>query len=192
MGAGAAGQPAESSTMNTNAADELVDVLDGDGRVIGVATRSEMREQRLPHRCVYLLVFNSRGELFIHQRTATKDVFPSYWDVAVGGVVAAGESFDEGAVREGGEEIGVELTPEPLFPFNYADERTVVFGMVYRAVHDGPFRLQVEEVVRGEFVSTAEALARAGHDPFCPDGLEVLKDYLRRRIAACGLAQEEC
>ena len=158
MGAGAAGQPAESSIMSAKTADEIVDVLDADGRTIGVATRRAMRQQRLPHRCVYLLVFNRRGDLFIHQRTATKDVFPSYWDVAVGGVVAAGESFDLAAEREGYEEIGVELTPEPLFPFNYADERTVVFGMVYRAVHDGPFHLQVEEVVRGEFVSVAEAV----------------------------------
>jgi isopentenyldiphosphate isomerase len=161
-------------------ANELVDVLDTEGRPIGIATRREMRERRLPHRCVYLLVFNSAGEIFVHQRTPTKDVFPSYWDVAVGGVVAAGESFDVGAVREGGEELGVALSPEPLFPFDYADERTIVFGMVYRAVHDGPFHLQATEVVRGEFVIVEEALARAAKQPFCPDGLEVLRQYLRR------------
>src|SRR5580700_9257086 len=126
-----------------DAGSELVDILDENGNVVGTATRREMRQRQLPHRCVYLLVFNTRGELFIHLRTATKDIYPSHWDVAIGGVVAAGESFDAGAVREGGEELGVALAPEPLFPFRYADERTVVHGMVYRAVHDGPFRLQV-------------------------------------------------
>ncbi len=167
--------------MSADAGNERVDVLDEDGRVIGTASRLEMRQRRLPHRCVYLLVFNSRGELFVHLRTATKDVFPSHWDVAVGGVVAAGESFDDGAVREGREELGVELAPEPLFAHNYADEQTVVFGMVYRAVHDGPFRLQVEEIVRGEFVSVQEALDRAEREPFCPDGLCVLKALHRNR-----------
>ena len=49
-----------------------------------------------PHRCTYVLVFNIRGELFIHLRTATKDVYPSHWDVAIGGVLAAGETFAEG------------------------------------------------------------------------------------------------
>lgn len=159
---------------------ELVDVLDADGRVIDTVSRREMRQRRLPHRCVYLLVFNSRGELFIHLRTPTKDVYPSHWDVAVGGVLAAGESFDDGVVREGREELGVELAPEPLFPFHYADTRTEARAMAYRAVHDGPFVLQAEEIVRGEFVPVEEALARSARERFCPDGLAVLRQYLGR------------
>ena len=166
--------------MAHDAANERVDVLDAEGRVIGTATRREMRQGCLPHRCVYLLVFNSTGDLFLHLRTATKDLFPSHWDVAVGGVLAAGESFDAGAMREGSEELGVELSPEPLFPFHFTDEQTVVHGTVYRAVHDGPFHVQAEEIVRGEFVSVPSALERAGRQPFCPDGLAVLQEYLRR------------
>src|SRR5258707_9637824 len=100
-------------------AHELVDILDASGRVIGVTTRADIRARKLPHRCVYILVFNRLGKLFIHQRTASKDVFPSYWDVTIGGVVAAGESFDLAALREGSEELGVQLTPEPLFPFRF-------------------------------------------------------------------------
>src|SRR5207302_10898636 len=132
---------------------ELVDVVDADGHTIGTVPRREIREGRLGHRCVYVLVFNHQGELFIHLRTPTKDVYPGRWDVAVGGVLAAGESFDEGARREVREELGVELEPEPLFPLRWADEHTVVHGMVYRARHDGPFRLQPEEIVRGEFLA---------------------------------------
>lgn len=160
--------------------DELVDVIDDAGNVVEVVPRREMRARRLPHRCTYLLVFNRAGELFVHLRTPTKDVYPSHWDVAVGGVLAAGESFDEGAKREAAEELGVELTPEPLFLFRYADARSVVQGMVYRATHDGPFRLQPEEVVRGEFVPLAEVDRRAQEHPFCPDGLAVLAEYRRR------------
>ena len=85
--------------------DELVDVIDDAGRTIGTVTRREMRARRLPHRCVYVLVFNRQGQLFIHLRTATKDVYPSHWDVAIGGVLAAGESFAEGAKRELREEL---------------------------------------------------------------------------------------
>src|SRR5499427_5864027 len=93
--------------MSTDPGQELVDVIDDAGLTIGTATRREMRLRRLPHRCVYVLVFNRRGELFIHLRTPTKDVYPSHWDVAAGGVLAAGESFDEGAARELQEELGV-------------------------------------------------------------------------------------
>jgi isopentenyldiphosphate isomerase len=161
-------------------AEEMVDVLDDAGRVVGVATRAEMRAKHLPHRCVYILVFNRQGDLFIHQRTATKDVFPSFWDIAVGGVVAAGESFDQAALREGNEELGVSLAVEPLFPFTFTDERTTCFAYVYRGIHDGPFNLQAEEIVQGYFVPAEEVASRAKQDSFCPDGLEVWAEFRRR------------
>ncbi len=163
-------------------AEEWVDVLDRRGRVVGVATRAEMRAQHLPHRCVYILVFNSRGHLFIHQRTATKDVFPSFWDVAIGGVVAAGESFDQAASREGEEELGVSLAVESLFPFTFADTETICFAHVYRGVHDGPFCLQPEEIVQGCFVPPIEIVSRAQLNSFCPDGLEVLAEFERKGL----------
>ena len=163
--------------------DELIDLIDDAGNTIGVVKRSQMRGQRLPHRCVYLFVFNRRGELFIHLRTATKDVFPSHWDLAVGGVLMAGETFVTGARRELLEELGVAIEPEPLFPFRYADERTIVQAMVYRVIHDGPFRLQPEEVVRGEFVPVAELEARLESTPSCPDGVAAWRDYQKRQKA---------
>src|SRR5262245_1922990 len=124
--------------MSSAADQELVDVVDAEGRTIATVTRREIRARRLPHRCTYILVFNRRGELFVHLRTPTKDVYPSHWDVAVGGVLTAGESFDVGAVRELREELGVDATPEPLFVYRHGDQVSVAHGMVYRAVHDGP------------------------------------------------------
>src|ERR1700722_15474952 len=141
-------------------ADELVDVIDADGNTIAVVTRREMRQRRLPHRCTYVLVFNSQGELFIHLRTATKDVYPSHWDVAIGGVLAAGETFAQGVRREIREEIGIDGDAQGVFPFRYADDRTIVQAMVYRLVHAGPFQLQAEEIVCGEFVPMMEVLRR--------------------------------
>jgi isopentenyldiphosphate isomerase len=159
---------------------ELVDVVDEAGRPVGIVSRREMRSRRLPHRSVYVLVFDRRGALFVHLRTAEKDVYPAHWDVTIGGVLAAGESFDAGARREAGEELGVDVEPEALFPFRWTDAANDVHGMVYRARHDGPFRLQPEEIVRGEFVALDELASRAARDPFCPDGLAALAEYRRR------------
>jgi isopentenyldiphosphate isomerase len=157
--------------------DDLVDVVDDEGRVVGRATRREMRARRMPHRSTYILVFNGRGELFVHLRTATKDVWPSHWDTCVGGVVAAGESFDDGAARVLEEEFGVSAPLVRLFPVVYSDPTTIVHGMAYRTTHDGPFRLQPEEVVRGEFVPLDDVVPRAAREPFCPDGLIVLARF---------------
>ncbi|MCW5890624.1 MAG: NUDIX domain-containing protein [bacterium] len=159
---------------------ELVDVVDDDGRVVGVVTRREMRARRLPHRSTYILVFDAAGRLFVHLRTPTKDVYPAHWDVCVGGVLGAGEAFDAGAARELREELGVDAPLEALFPFRWADAASVVHGRVYAARHDGPFRLQPEEIVRGEFLVLDAVAARAAVAPFCPDGLAVLDAYRRR------------
>lgn len=162
-----------------NPADELVDVIDDAGQTIAVVTRREMRAKRLPHRCTYVLVFNARGELFIHQRTATKDVYPSYWDVCIGGVLAAGESFATGVKREIREELGIDADARELFAFHYADAATFAHGMAYRLDHDGPFTLQVEEIVSGEFAPIAMVQDRIKREPFCPDGVMVLERYLQ-------------
>ena len=154
-------------------------MVDDAGRTVGVVTRREMRSRQLPHRATYVLVFNRRGELFVHLRSAGKDVYPSHWDSCVGGVLTAGEEFDAGAARELAEELGVEAPLERLFPLRYDDAHTIVHGMVYRTQHDGPFHLQAEEVVRGEFLPLAAVEERASSEPFCPDGQAVLAEYRR-------------
>jgi isopentenyldiphosphate isomerase len=170
-----------------DASREIVDVVDENNQTVRIVTRAELRASGLPHRCTYILVFDQAGQLFIHQRTPTKDVFPSYWDVTVGGVLAAGEPYDDGARREAHEELGIDSARlVRLFPFRYIDNRTDVHGMVYKLVHDGPFRLQPEEIIRGEFVAIDSVHDRAARVPFCPDGLAVLREFQRQTITATG------
>ena len=124
-------------------ADEIVVIVDENNNVVGAAPRPEMRAQRLPHRSTYILVFNSQGDLYVQKRTTTKDVFPGYYDIAAGGVVLAGESYEEGARRELAEELGIHDVPlTSLFTFYYADERTRVWGVVFACVYDGVMVLQ--------------------------------------------------
>jgi isopentenyldiphosphate isomerase len=164
-----------------SSAHEIVDVLDDDGNVVGTATRREIRARGLPHRCTYILVFDARGRLFVHQRTAAKDVFPSFWDVAVGGVLAAGEDWLPGAEREVREELGVVGSLEFLFDHVYRDKRNTAFGKVYRLRHDGPFALQPEEISRGEFIPIHEATAFLRDKEVCPDGLQIWRRYVADR-----------
>lgn len=171
-------------TASLDPSQELVDVLDDDGRVIGVASRKEVRAGRLPHRCTYVLVFSPNGEVLIHRRTDAKDVFPGYWDVAVGGVLGAGEDWAVGARREAMEEIGVDLDLEFLFDFHYRSEEAVAFGKVYCGFHAGPFRLQPEEVVEAAFVSPADLERLFSERKFCPDGAAVWDEFARG-VAPC-------
>ena len=158
---------------------EIVAVVDEDNNVVGSAARREMRARRLPHRATYILVFNSRGDVYVQKRTLTKDVFPGYYDPAAGGVVLAGEGYLEGARRELEEEMGIRDVPlEHLFEFYHADANSRVWGAAYRCVYDGSVTLQEEEVESGAFMAVEDVLEAATTQPFTPDGLYVLRRYV--------------
>lgn len=159
-------------------ADELVDVVDECDRVLAQVPRWRVRRDNLRHRAVYILVFNAAGQVLIHQRTLTKDVFPGYWDVCVGGVPRAGESYDEAARRELAEEIGVtETTLEPVSALQYEDAHTGIRGMVYRCTVRALGPLQRSEVAAVEWVAVDAVPAHIARGPFCPDSLAALEVF---------------
>ena len=98
-----------------------------------------------------------------------------------GGVVGAGESYEDNAAREIEEEMGVRGAPcEPLFDFFFEDDATRVWGRAFRATHDGPLTLQASEVAGGEWMALSEAEKLAAAQPCCPDSAAALAEYLRR------------
>ena len=167
-----------------NPGDEIVTIVDRANNVTGSATRRQMRAERLPHRCSYILVFNSRGELYVQKRTVIKDIYPGYWDPAAGGVMQMGESYEENAAREAAEELGVHgVALEPLFDMWFEDERSQVWGRAFTCVYDGPLALQAEEVQFVELMTPRDVRRRAAAgEQFTPDGLLVVERYLRQGI----------
>jgi isopentenyldiphosphate isomerase len=164
------------------AGNEIVLIVDADNNETGSAPRHEMRARGLSHRAAYILVFNSRGELFVQKRTMIKDIYPGYYDIAAGGVVLAGESYDESAERELAEELGIQNVPlTSHFTFHYEDGSNLVWSRVYSCTYDGEMTLQEEEIESGFFAAPDQVLALSEKEPFTPDGIYVLKRYLRQK-----------
>lgn len=160
----------EESTLS---ADEVVDVVDEHDRVVGRATRAEAYARRLRHRCAFVLVRDGEDRIFVHRRTADKLVFPSRYDMFVGGTVGAGESYDEAAHREAEEELGVDglPAPEPLFTFLFETPRYAWFSAVYQVRCQVPVRPQASEVAWYAFLTTDELAERIDEWDWTPDGL---------------------
>ena len=91
--------------------EEMVALCDDQGRVVGSAPRSVMRARNLRHAATGILVTNSAGEVYVHRRTDTKDVYPGHHDFAAVGVVAAVETPLVCAERELAEELGISGVP---------------------------------------------------------------------------------
>ena len=163
------------------AADELVEQLDPDGNVVRVVTRAEMRAGRLRHRCTFVVVRNTGGEVLIHRRSDDKDLWPGRWDLACGGVVTAGEEWLPAARRELAEELGIEgaeLTH--LGDGSYTDHDVDEVARVWSTTWDGPITFADGEVVAAEFVTTDELRERVARDPFVADSPALVLPYLLR------------
>jgi isopentenyldiphosphate isomerase len=158
---------------------ELVDHLDGDGNVIGTVTRAQMRRENLRHRSVGIVVLDGGGRVLIHRRAEDKDVWPGRWDLAAGGVVSAGESFDDAARRELAEELGIsDVEVVHLGDGEYADESVDSVVRMYHAVWDGPVTFADGEVVEAVWVSADELRARLERDSFVPDSVAMAAEQV--------------
>ena len=130
---------------------EIFDVVNERDEVIGQQPRSEVHHLGLMHRAVHVLVFNAAGQVFLQKRSMAKDRQPGLWDSSTSGHVDAGENYDTCAVRELGEEIGLQLNtaPQQLFKLAASAETDQEHVWVYRGEAEGPFRLHPEEIERG-------------------------------------------
>jgi len=165
-----------------SAADEIVAIVDERNHCIGAATRGEMRARGLIHRSTYILVFNPKGELFVQKRSFTKDVYPGYYEPVAGGVVLTEESYQTGARRELEEELGIrDIALCGLFEFYFEDGNLRVWGAAFSCVYDGKIVIQQEEVESGAFLAVQDVLNHAKAQPFTPDGMYVLNQYLHQR-----------
>ena len=157
--------------MATPASQEIVTVVDDRNRVVANLPRHRVRSENLIHRATYIFVLDRRGRVLVQRRTAIKDMYPSYLDLAAGGIVAAGETYEACAEREAAEELGIlDTRLDTKFDFYYEDERNRCFGRVFACVHEGPFTLQAEEVESVAFHDVDE-IAAGAIAPVTPDSL---------------------
>ena len=157
--------------------EEYFDIVDEHDQVIGTAPRSRCHgDPSLIHRTAHVVVLHPDGQrILLQKRARTKDIQPGKWDTAVGGHLAHGESYEDGARREMSEELGLprDLPLKFLFRSEIRNEIESENVGIFLLVSDGPFHFQQEEIDEVRFF-TREELANYADD-FTPN--------LRRELA---------
>ena len=172
-----AGSTAENASSGDGS--ELFQVVDENDRAISAAPRNEVHGNNLRHRAVHVFIFNRLGELFLQKRSRWKDRHPLLWDSSAAGHVGAGEDYDETAVRELQEELGVIATLTRLVKLDCSERTGWEFIWLYRGEHDGPFTLARPEIEHGEFfpVEIVDRWVNARPQEFAPGFLECWKAH---------------
>lgn len=161
---------------------EWVDVVDTDDRVVRTVSRPEMRRDRLRHRAVFVAVLDGAGRILVHRRSESKDVWPGWLDIAVGGVVTSGESYEQAVRRELAEEIGVsDVEPVEVDGGRiqvYDDADVSLVGRCFVVTTSGPFVFADGEVNDAWWVTRDELEELRRRERFLPDSLALLLPLL--------------
>ncbi|RMF56881.1 MAG: NUDIX domain-containing protein [Calditrichaeota bacterium] len=162
---------------------EWFDIVTPEGKIIGKAPRMAVHgNPELLHPVVHVHIINSRGELYLQKRAESKDLYPGYWDTAVGGHVQSGESIEHALHREAEEELGISMAKfQPLFRYVMRNEyeSELVHGFLLK--DDGPFFINKQEISEGKFWKLEEIESQLGKKVFTPNfeqEYEILKRYV--------------
>ncbi len=183
---------------------EWFDVVDENGIPTGkTVERSIAHRDGIAHRTAHIWIIRkgSEGEteILLQQRSENKDSFPLQYDTSSAGHIRAGDEPLPSAVREMGEELGINVREEDLtFAGTFLNKYEQVFhGELFRDneisfvyIYEKPVDirklvLQEEEVKEVRWFSLSYVIeeTRKHNEMFCvPTGsLKLLEGYLSKR-----------
>jgi isopentenyl-diphosphate Delta-isomerase len=148
-----------------NVEDEIYSIVDENDRIIGQASRKHIHQNKLLHRSVHILVFNSRKELFLQKRALCKDENPGLWDTSSAGHVDAGESYDDCAHRELWEELHLKAALKPSMKISACQATYGEHVRVYTCVTDDAIQINPDEISEGAFFDLGQIQEKMSINP---------------------------
>lgn len=94
---------------------EYLDVFTKYGEPTGESIdRNIVHEKGMFHKSIHVWIVNSKGELLVQRRDSSKKTYPNMLDTSFAGHVSSNEGLIEAVIREGKEELGLEIDLECL------------------------------------------------------------------------------
>ena len=151
--------------------EEFFDVFNEKGQFTGkVASRDKCHKEGLWHKAVVVFIINSKEQVLLQKRSASKKLWPNMWDITAGGHVLAGEFGFQAIIRECKEELGIELNVNDLL-FIGATTSTNIKGDIVnnhfneyyianKDIDETKLQLQEEEVSEVKWIDKNEIIER--------------------------------
>ena len=155
---------------------ELFDIVDEHGEPTGeTVERTRAHALGIRHRTAHLWLLRQKDggvQLLLQKRCMEKDSFPGCYDISSAGHIPAGCGFEESALRELHEELGVDVPADALL---FVGQRSSEFTTEFhgRPFHDNEvsriyalwlgleadeFRVQPEEIDRVDWFSVEDCI----------------------------------
>ena len=165
--------------------EEMFDIVDENNELTGEqkprsVVHGEMKDW---HRITGIYIINDKKEILCQKRSIHKDANPGMWQPNFGGHVKAGQTFDENAIQELAEELGLQinisqLTKKSIYKnnnFKHIGQRYILRlnkDIVDMSNNDG----EVEELA---WLSLEELDKQIIEGKFCGKVDEEIREYIK-------------
>ncbi|MEI4280425.1 isopentenyl-diphosphate Delta-isomerase [Klenkia terrae] len=168
-------------------AEELIVLLDDDGREIGTMPKRLVHHGETPlHRAFSAYLFDAEGRLLVTRRAATKQTFPDMWTNTVCGHPGPGEADADAIARRASDELGLQVAQlRPVLPdYRYRAELAGIVENeicpVYLGVLVGEPAPATDEVGEWELLTWAAFRARQAAEgdawsPWCREQADLIE-----------------
>ncbi|MET9105003.1 NUDIX hydrolase [Streptomyces zhihengii] len=156
---------------------ELVERVDEQDHVVAVVDRGEAIRERWMHRVATIVCRDGDGRILVHRRPDDVSRFPGQFNWMLGGAVEVGESYEEAAVRELAEELGVHADPRFVFKFLCDGVISPYWLGLHEVVITVPVQPDPKEVAWFDWLTEPELEEIVRRSEFVPDAREAFDRY---------------
>lgn len=160
---------------------ERVQFVDENDNPIGAGPREEAWEKGIILRHAYIVLRDEDGNFLLQQRSQQKKKNPGRYTYAATGHVDEGESYDEAAVRELKEEVGIDahltLIDKSLYMSDEINSKVYIAIYSGEIPHDIQLTLDPEEVSATHWFTETELAEAVSKTPeqFSPNMVKTFK-----------------
>ena len=170
---------------------EIINEYNTRGEKIGEVDKDIAHQKGLWHKSVHVWVINDNNEILLQYRCKDKDLYPNTWDCSFAGHINSYENSIDALVREGKEELGIDInldkleyvfTTKEILKYNDVDNREFVDIFILRQnIKLEDIKFQEEEVSGAKYVNYDEFFKLIDDNKLLPHDIEysVLKITLK-------------
>lgn len=157
---------------------DIIDVIDKNNNVVGSTDVKTAHEQKLTHRVVGVFVFNADDdELYLQ----TDNKYGKL-DIAVGGHVQKGETYESAAQREMHEEIGLKTPLQHISTFLPENTRLNHYWAIYKTIAPSTWKFKETEEVKAlqkRNMPNIISMMKSNPDLFTHGFMNAMKELIR-------------
>ena len=170
---------------------EMIDQYNLIGEKINIIDKDQAHKLGLWHKAIHVWIINDNNEILLQYRCKDKSFYPNTWDCSFAGHIGAGESSLETVLREGKEELGIDIdtqkleylfTNKEILNNNNIISKEFVDVYLLRQNFDlKNIKFQKEEVSDAKYVSLDKFFELIDNNELIPHKIEyiILKEILK-------------